>query len=41
MLAKVIVEFDMKPIIISESPILDIDALRMQEMLREERLQVK
>ena len=41
MLAKVIVEFDMKPIIISESPILDIDALRMQEMLREEHIRVK
>ena len=41
MLAKVIAEFDMKPIIISESPILDIDALRMQEMLRKERVQVK
>jgi len=41
MLAKVIVEFDMRPIIISESPILDIDAVRMQEMLREERIRAK
>ena len=41
MLAKVIVESDMRPIIISESPILDIDAVRMQEMLREERVRAK
>lgn len=37
LLAKVIVEFDMKPVIISESPILDIDALRMRDILREEQ----
>jgi deoxyribonuclease-4 len=41
MLARVIVEFDLRPIIISESPILDIDALRMKEMLREERIEAK
>lgn len=37
LLAKVIVEFDMKPTIISESPILDLDAIRMRDMLREEK----
>jgi len=37
LLAKVIVEFDMKPTIISESPILDLDAIRMRDMLREEQ----
>ncbi len=41
MLARVIVEFDMRPIFISESPMLDIDALRMKEMLREERIRAR
>lgn len=36
LLAKVIVEFDMKPVIISESPILDLDAIKMRDTLREE-----
>ena len=39
LLAKVIVEFDMKPTIISESPILDLDAIKMRDMLREEQNQ--
>ncbi|MEM3442866.1 MAG: TIM barrel protein [Candidatus Bathyarchaeia archaeon] len=33
-LAKVIAEFDLKPIIISESPILDLDAIKMREILK-------
>lgn len=37
LLAKVIVEFDLKPTIISESPVLDVDALRMRDILREEQ----
>jgi len=37
LLAKVIVEFDMKPTIISESPILDLDAIKMRDVLREEQ----
>jgi len=37
LLAKVMVEFDMKPTIISESPILDLDAIKMRDMLREEQ----
>jgi deoxyribonuclease-4 len=36
MLAKVIVEFKLNPIIISESPILDIDAIKMREILKRE-----
>jgi len=36
LLARVIVEFDMKPVIISESPILDLDAIKMRDTLREE-----
>jgi deoxyribonuclease-4 len=36
MLAKVISEFRLKPVIISESPILDIDAARMRDMLQKE-----
>jgi deoxyribonuclease-4 len=36
MLAKVISEFRLKPVIISESPILDIDAARMRDMLQNE-----
>jgi deoxyribonuclease-4 len=33
MLATVIAEFGLKPVIISESPLLDIDALRMRDMV--------
>jgi deoxyribonuclease-4 len=36
LLARVIVEFDMKPVIISESPILDLDAIKMRDTLRDE-----
>jgi deoxyribonuclease-4 len=36
MFAKVIVEFKLRPVIISESPIIDIDAIRMRNVLREE-----
>jgi len=36
MLAKVISEFRLKPVIISESPILDIDAARMRDILQKE-----
>jgi deoxyribonuclease-4 len=36
MLAKVIAEFQLKPVIISESPILDIDAIKMQNTLQKE-----
>jgi deoxyribonuclease-4 len=36
LLARVIIEFDMKPVIISESPILDLDAIKMRDMLQEE-----
>jgi deoxyribonuclease-4 len=35
-LAKVIVDFRLKPVIISESPILNIDAARMRDILRKE-----
>jgi deoxyribonuclease-4 len=35
-LAKVIVEFKLRPVIISESPILDLDAVRMRELLQRE-----
>lgn len=35
-LAKVITEFGLRPVIISESPILDIDASRMRDMLHKE-----
>jgi deoxyribonuclease-4 len=34
--AKVIVEFKLRPTIISESPILDLDAMRMRDLLRKE-----
>jgi deoxyribonuclease-4 len=34
MLAKVIAEFKLKPVIISESPILDIDAIKMRNILQ-------
>lgn len=36
MLAKVIAEFRLKPVIISESPLLDIDAIKMRDILQEE-----
>jgi deoxyribonuclease-4 len=36
MLAKAIVEFKLKPVIISESPIIDIDAIRMRNILQKE-----
>jgi len=36
MLAKVISEFRLKPVIISESPILDIDATKMRDILQNE-----
>jgi len=36
MLARVITEFKLKPVIISESPILDVDAIKMREILRKE-----
>ena len=34
MLAEVIAEFNLRPVIICETPILDIDAIRMREILR-------
>ena len=36
MLAKVIAEFRLNPVIISESPLLDIDAMKMRDILQEE-----
>ncbi|NWG11678.1 TIM barrel protein [Candidatus Bathyarchaeota archaeon] len=36
MLAKVIAEYRLKPVIISESPILDLDAIRMRDLVRKE-----
>jgi len=36
MLAKVIAEFKLKPVIISESPILDVDAIKMRDILQKE-----
>ncbi len=36
LLAKIISEFRLKPVIISESPILDIDAARMRDILQKE-----
>jgi deoxyribonuclease-4 len=36
LLAKVIIEFELKPVIISESPILDLDAMKMRDILQEE-----
>jgi deoxyribonuclease-4 len=36
MLAKVIAEFKLKPVIISESPILDVDAIKMRDTLHKE-----
>jgi deoxyribonuclease-4 len=34
MLAKIIVEFKLRPVVISESPLLDVDAIRMREILQ-------
>jgi deoxyribonuclease-4 len=36
MLAKVVAEFKLRPVIISESPLLDIDAIKMREILQKE-----
>jgi deoxyribonuclease-4 len=36
MLAQVIAEYNLKPVIISESPILDLDAIKMRNILRKE-----
>ena len=36
MLAKVIVEYKLNPVIISESPILDLDAVKMRDILQNE-----
>jgi len=36
MLAKVIAEFKLRPVIISESPVLDVDAMRMRDILQKE-----
>lgn len=36
MLAKVIAEFKLKPVIISESPILDVDAIKMRDIVQKE-----
>jgi deoxyribonuclease-4 len=36
MLAKVIADFKLKPVIISESPVLDVDAIKMRDILRKE-----
>jgi endonuclease IV len=35
MFAKVIVEFKLRPVIISETPIIDIDAIKMRNILEE------
>jgi deoxyribonuclease-4 len=35
MFAKVIVEFNLRPVIISESPVIDIDAIKMRNILKE------
>jgi deoxyribonuclease-4 len=37
MLAKAIAEFKLKPVIISESPILDIDAIKMRDILKKKK----
>jgi deoxyribonuclease-4 len=34
MLAKIIAEFKLRPVIISESPLLDLDAIKMRDMLQ-------
>jgi len=36
MLAKVIIEFKLKPVIISESPVLDVDAIKMRDIIQKE-----
>jgi len=36
MLARVIAEFELNPVIISESPILDLDAIKMRDILQKE-----
>ncbi|MEM2337132.1 MAG: TIM barrel protein [Candidatus Bathyarchaeia archaeon] len=36
LLAKVIAEFRLNPVIISESPVLDVDAIKMRDILRKE-----
>lgn len=36
MLAKVIAEFRLKPVIISESPVIDVDAIKMRDILKKE-----
>jgi endonuclease IV len=36
MLAKVIAEYKLNPVIISESPILDVDAMKMRDTLKKE-----
>jgi deoxyribonuclease-4 len=36
MLAKVIAEYRLKPVIISESPVLDLDAIKMRDIVRKE-----
>jgi len=36
LLAKVIVEFKLRPVIISESPVLDVDAVKMRDILQRE-----
>lgn len=37
LLAKVIAKYDLKPVIISESPLLDVDAVKMRDIVREEK----
>jgi deoxyribonuclease-4 len=36
MLAKIIAEFKLMPVIISESPVLDVDAIKMRDMVQKE-----
>ncbi len=36
LLAKAIAEYDLKPVIISESPVLDVDAVKMRDILMNE-----
>ena len=36
LLAKVIVEFKLRPVVISESPVLDVDAVKMRDILQRE-----
>jgi deoxyribonuclease-4 len=36
LLARIIVEYGLKPVIISESPILDLDAIKMRDIVRKE-----